>query len=369
MFYFADFDNPRPPEGLSHEPCHAPLSPAPDDPTLIEMFLTELQSHAPSALSQSEDSGDLIRMGIFDHIVEPELHSGPTSVPDSPPSPLPALECMPVDSDPLDDPFLASFTDVSLLQENCPLFSGGLDDSPPVPPSPAPQLTDNSVNVTIVESSIYNSNTCSQGVLDLSECVNSLVNSSPSDPLSSSSTSSSTTPSVPSPVSMETHSHQTSHLFDFDFSAISEQDLTNVINQFSEATPSPPSISTTPLSSSSTSRETTPLSDDRHAPVDTSVVPKQNRKRKSIDSPSTEGRKVPRISCDTESVGDKKKVRRDKNNVASRVSRAKRKERRKALDVRADELEEDNARLRVRVAEMTAETERLKKLLLERLVK
>ena len=80
---------------------------------------------------------------------------------------------------------------------------------------------------------------------------------------------------------------------------------------------------------------------------------------------------MPRISCDTEgvSVDDKKKVRRDKNNVASRVSRAKRKERRKALDVRADELEEDNARLRVRVAEMTAETERLKKLLLERLVK
>ena len=369
MVYFADFDNPRPPEGLSYEPCQAPLSPAPDDPTLIEMFLTELQSHAPSALSQSEDSGDLIRMGIFDHIVEPELDSGPTSVPDSPPSPLPALECMPVDSDPLDDPFLASFTNVSLLQESCPLLSGGLDDLPPVPPSPAPQLTDNSVNVTIVESSIYNSNTCSQGVLDLSECVNSLVNSSPSDPLSSSSTSS----SAPSPVSMETHSHQTSHLlFDFDFSAISEQDLTNVINQFSEATPSPPpSISTTPLSSSSTSRETTPLSDDRHTLVDTSVVPKQNRKRKSIDSPSTESRKVPRISCDTEgvSVDDKKKVRRDKNNVASRVSRAKRKERRKALDVRADELEEDNARLRVRVAEMTAETERLKKLLLERLVK
>ena len=64
---------------------------------------------------------------------------------------------------------------------------------------------------------------------------------------------------------------------------------------------------------------------------------------------------------------DKCKVRRDKNNKASQVSRAKRRQRQREMNDRVGELETQNKQLREKELELTAEIERMKKLLLERL--
>ncbi len=59
--------------------------------------------------------------------------------------------------------------------------------------------------------------------------------------------------------------------------------------------------------------------------------------------------------------------RRKKNNTASQVSRAKRRRRNVDLFVREKQLEEENAKLRIKAEEMSKEAERLKKLLIEQL--
>lgn len=59
--------------------------------------------------------------------------------------------------------------------------------------------------------------------------------------------------------------------------------------------------------------------------------------------------------------------RRNKNNIASQVSRAKRRAKQTSLFDREVELTKENEQLRKRVQEMTAEAQRLKKLLIDRL--
>ncbi|XP_011402548.1 PREDICTED: cyclic AMP-dependent transcription factor ATF-7-like [Amphimedon queenslandica] len=63
----------------------------------------------------------------------------------------------------------------------------------------------------------------------------------------------------------------------------------------------------------------------------------------------------------------KKAERKEKNNAASKVSRAKRKQKMKSLFEREKELESENARLKLQVEEMTKEAEKLKKQLILRL--
>lgn len=67
------------------------------------------------------------------------------------------------------------------------------------------------------------------------------------------------------------------------------------------------------------------------------------------------------------SEDDKRTNRRDRNNKACRLSRAKRKQRRSKMEERVEELEMQNKKLRVQAEELTNETHRLKTLLLERL--
>ena len=62
-------------------------------------------------------------------------------------------------------------------------------------------------------------------------------------------------------------------------------------------------------------------------------------------------------------------VRRQKNNIASQSSRAKRRAKISSMFGRVGELETMNAELRAQVEQLTAETERLKKLLIDRLAK
>ena len=86
------------------------------------------------------------------------------------------------------------------------------------------------------------------------------------------------------------------------------------------------------------------------------------RKRKSTSS-SDDVVVLPKAA--KKSPEDKYVERRKKNNVASQVSRAKRRKKNGDLFVREKELEEQNAELRVKVDEMSKEAEQLKKLLVQ----
>lgn len=108
-----------------------------------------------------------------------------------------------------------------------------------------------------------------------------------------------------------------------------------------------------------------PLSTSPSTPSD-NVVPSCSpieRKRKSsltdIDSNGEpELKKSPQ---------DKYIERRKKNNVASQISRAKRRQKSHDLFAREKELEKQNAELKIKVEEMTKEAEKLKRLLIEQL--
>lgn len=103
-----------------------------------------------------------------------------------------------------------------------------------------------------------------------------------------------------------------------------------------------------------------PLSTSPSTPSISSCTPSPlERKRKS---PSTE-----ETPASSKKPVEKYVERRKKNNVASQVSRAKRRKRNGNLFSREKELEAHNAELRVKVEEMTKEAERLKKLLINQL--
>lgn len=360
-----------------------PLSP--DDPiqsSLIQMFLSELQTHTPSEPQGSEGSEALIGLGVSGNNPELELEwdSASPSVPSSlvPTSP-PSLECMPTNSftGSIDDPFLNSFTDISLLQERCPLLSGGRVKSvPPVHTTPQ----DSDVNVTVVKSSECDANsaTVNQEVFDLSDCVNYLT----STPSTLTSPPLSPTTSLSTATSPASTNPQHLLLCDFDFTAITDQDMASIVSHLSSATTPDSPLSTTsdtpsldgsltstfsdavPSSDVFTSHEASPSNDGK-------PVARKSRKRKvvgsSSDLPAEKASKVIHQASSELSVKEKCKIRRDKNNKASQVSRAKRRQRGVDMSVRAEELVEENARLRVQVEELTAETQTLKRLLVERL--
>ena len=94
----------------------------------------------------------------------------------------------------------------------------------------------------------------------------------------------------------------------------------------------------------------------------------------SVKSPKTTNsrkRKGSNLESDTsDSAPDAKKTklsRRQKNNVASQVSRAKRRAKNSTMFDRVGELESENAMLRIKEKELSDEIERLKKLLVHRL--
>lgn len=117
---------------------------------------------------------------------------------------------------------------------------------------------------------------------------------------------------------------------------------------------------TTPLSQGPSEPTTcTPLSQDPHTPLATN-----NRKRKISDTESEED-----VVPQKKKVKEKQTERRIKNNAASRVSRAKRKDRHSTIFSQVDELEQQNAKLRVEAEKLEAEISKIKKLLVERLSK
>lgn len=350
------------------------------------MFLSELQSHAPSDTLALEDSDNLTGLEMLTSNLEQECtvsDSSPTSsvTSFSAPSPLP-LEHTPTDLfiDPMDDPFLSNFTDISILQEDL-LLTGGLE-------KPSPLLTgvlDNSsplecddVKVDVIDSSEHSVSSTEQKLLNLSECLDFLSASS-ATPVTS------TPPSPSSPVSgisstvasPETPPQTSLFLCDFDFSAISEECLASLISTSSTGEPTPSPVTHVQLIPDSPRRET-PSTFRETTPIDSSDSQvtfgcKNCRKRKSPAEqlqPEVSS-KVVLVSSDSRYVEtgdtDMRKIRRDKNNKASQVSRAKRKKGRKNMAGRVGELEEENESLRVQEKELTVEIEKMKKLLLDRL--
>lgn len=72
-------------------------------------------------------------------------------------------------------------------------------------------------------------------------------------------------------------------------------------------------------------------------------------------------------SCEQPTSKKTKLNRRQKNNIASQASRAKRRAKNVAMSSRVGELESENALLRIKEKELTAEIEKFKKLLVDRL--
>jgi hypothetical protein len=316
------------------------------------MFLSELQSHTPSDPLALEKSG-LTGLEMFERESKLEQEcdisgsdTGPTSpvtnfsVPSSPPT----LECMPTNlfTDPLDNPFLSNFTDISVLQETSPSLMEDLEN-------PSPLLTEvlktpvlvesDSVKVDVMESS---DNITQQNLMNLTECIDLLTKSA--TPLAS--TPSSPLCSVSSdPSSPETPLRDSMLICDFDFSAVSEEHLTDLIAAVSSVPlhETPPTATPTGCSDSKTPRKRK-LSTEELAPELSSKVFRSNP-----------------------DLVHKHKVRRDKNNLACRVSRAKRKHRRQNMEGRVGELESENERLRMQEKELIAEITEMKKLLLDKL--
>ncbi|XP_038058170.1 D site-binding protein-like [Patiria miniata] len=81
------------------------------------------------------------------------------------------------------------------------------------------------------------------------------------------------------------------------------------------------------------------------------------------EAPPTKKARTSRHNASAKSAKQKYRQRRDKNNIASQRSRATRKQREGEMVVKAKELEAENARLRVRIDELTVIAEEARKCL------
>ena len=127
-----------------------------------------------------------------------------------------------------------------------------------------------------------------------------------------------------------------------------------------------PSMAPSPFTSSAGS--TSPFMSISPSPFSSSVASPTSP---SLDEASSNKRKR-KASNKSDAISASNKIakqnqRREKNNVASKVSRAKRKQKAKSLFEREKELVSENAQLRLKVEEMAKEAEELKKLLICRL--
>ena len=279
---------------------------------------------------------------------------------------------------PLDDPFFTNFTDISalegaLLHRNTDpsLSSNFPPNSPALPKTPESVSSYSSVNVQTVLSSIVCENT---GVFDLSECVSFLTDTSASTTPLISSPYASSSPSPLSVPSTSANPIQVSTLLeDLDFSTFSGQDFDNVITSI-VSMDDPQAQCSSPTSSLSSIVSLNAIQPDL------SDSSKKSRKRKSSEAtPESLPVRLRRLSSESTSscstVADelpfsaveRKKIRREKNNAASVVSRAKRRQRFKDANAREKELETANAELREKVDWLTTETERLRNMLLHKL--
>lgn len=360
-----NYGDPRPPEVESDTLDTSVLDGDPDTTQLLlEMFISELQE--PKSWSKEEESG--VREATpLDGDVETSLPS--SAITSGAPSPLTmtevspsaSLECMNSTNytDPLDNPFLMEFTDLSeLLNTTTTDTTTNVLDPTLASGTASPVSSPMFQDATTVDPS--NNSPHNLHLFDLSDCTHLFSHTTIISEIASASSS---------PVSPN---HKE---FTLDLSCVSDDDLNTLLN-------SPEDISVDQLSlllsqtqdqndhSSAVTSESSPNSVPdvtESQPEPETQTTEKTRKRKAseiepicddIDTQETQLKK---------SKGDKYLVRRQKNNEASRVSRAKRREKHSNIFTRVTDLEDENARLRTEVEKMEAETARLKKLLVERL--
>ena len=359
-----NYDDPRPPEVENDTLDTSILDADPDTAQLLlEMFISELQE--PKSWSKEEESG--VREDTpLDGDAETSLPSSaiasgvPSPLSMTEVSPSASLECMNSTNytDPLDNPFLMEFTDLSELLNTTttdtttavldPTLASGTTS-----PVSSPMFQD-ATNVAPSNNSPHDLCT-----FDLSDCTHLFSHTTTVSEIASASST---------PVAS---SHED---FTLDLSCVSDDDLNTLLN-------SPEDISVDQLSlllsqtqdqhdlssvATSESPACVPDVTDSQAEPESQTT-KKARKRKASEIESI---------CDVgntqepqpkKSKENKYLIRRQKNNEASRISRAKRREKHSTVFTRETDLEEENARLRTEIEKMEAETAKLKKLLIERL--
>jgi len=399
---YIEFNFPRPPETLTTEPIHETtnsshflIDESSQTSFLIQMFLSDLQENPAPELCPPvgpvTEGGTSVATGVIEEretdsdmiCSEFNMFSEPVTCTKSRQACRAAIDSSSTTAsmlNPLDDPLVSSFTDISTLEGG---FLQMDEDHTPFPANSPPNSPETPESATFDIQTVLSSNMCDETncLFDLSQCVSMFTDSStavtnttpqisiPSSPLCPSPLSASSTCDSSPPQSLQL----SSFLKDVNLSCLSSEDLENVISSITSLDSdlcSSPSIS---VSSSF------PPSPNNTLPS-VAVSDKKSRKRKLSDV-SVEERlpaKSRRLSSDSVSslstvsepsltVESKKKIRREKNNAASVVSRAKRRQRHKDLQAREKELKLANADLREQVDFLTAETERMKNMLLKKL--
>ena len=296
-----------------------PLSLLPEhfsDPRPPEVDTTP-GSHSGN-LGPDSDSSSALLLQMFmtelDGIVEEGWSGSPSPSPT--PSPLPpthpstSLECTAHPGIDIDDPFLMQFTDLE----------GLLHDTNVLPP---PSVSDLGLGSPLNDETLHG-----HDFIDLSDCVNS---------------SSSVSVCV-SPFSKSTDTNDVSFDFSEDILCLDspEERLSPMLSQEVVIKHDHPYAST---------------------PEEDQLEVASSTRKRSASSSFSQPAKKPKVIV----KDNRYRVRRDKNNIASQISRTKRRSRNATLSDRVKVLEVDNGRLRAQVEDMTAEAEKLRKLLVDRL--
>ena len=364
--FTGEFGHPRPPEEIDKVVCKdQPLdtSVLDNDPAttnlLLQMFMSELQDTLPEggdhvvnekSPTPSPFPLDVVKTTVDTEVAEqgsPSLFAAVPSTSDTePPSPLTALssplECTDFNcvNDPLDDPFLMEFTDISELLQESRYVNCSVSPNFSVVSSPASSLNVNDTNVDN-EDQLFDLSDCSHFIpsftnttshthvddlgidfATMSDDALSMALSSPEEPLS---------------VMLPQDDYQYPVQCDYPDSSGSDTDAEEQSQQTDKST-------------------STKSSCKRSASTDTSDEPSAKRVKNTTSAASS-----------SKTSEQKYTNRRQKNNVASQVSRAKRRSRNKALTERVLELETHNAEMRAQEKELSAEIEKLKKMLVDRL--
>lgn len=415
VFNPGDFTHPRPPEtdnatalsGTDTMPLSDEMATLTSECSatalLLQMFMSELDSNGkgeglvgvvttpttlvPEVLKQQEvqipspaESDSSLAKAIT--CVKPNSTAG-----------LSSLES--IDQTGLDDPFLMDFTDISqlLLNNDTPSLNCTSPSSSSYDRSytTSPCLT--TVNRSPTSSECFDVNSFSTNPPDTTatvECNAGLDLFSLTELVSSDSSPLSTT------HSSEYEYHHTTLNFsdELDLEALGitssdHEQLSELLSSVSpcelsttagsQTTPTSTSVqieATSPLSTTESVLPITLASSEPPTPVmiSTTIARDQPASRKRMHPRSTsssadsDAEDLPSNKKAKTAVKDEKyRQRRDKNNLASQVSRARRKANRVDMSERVTQLETTNAELRRRVEEMTAEAEQLRKLLVERL--
>ena len=293
--------------------------------------------------------------------------------------PASPLECTDTSgfNDPLDNPFLTEFTDFSDFLQDPSVFNSVpsvLTSSPSTTPTTTPTSTCSNKDTTLFSQNVVSEFGPSPSPVSNNTDVN-VTDTHVEDDLNLFDLSQSTSIVPPSDATeMEN--------LDIDFSTFCTDTLSLVPNSPDELTTEQLSVMLSQAQQTTSSVECSSnlpsVSNSDDVFVETSpssfVSDQLSVEDQPVESSATiSSRKRTTSDCEVDESGsppDAKKTkltRRQKNNIASQVSRAKRRAKNTSMFDRVSELESENALLRIKEKELATEIERLKKLLVTRL--